>query len=110
MDDYAADGLGLLESHEPPGDGAVGALGVAGARLDRVARIGLPRADPDLLRVRRRDGDRASRSDRVGVKNRAESHAAVRRFPDATGRGADKKGFRWEADAGDVGGAALEVG
>src|SRR5207244_4565642 len=51
----AADGAGLLEARELPGEPAVARLEDAAARGDRVAGVFLPGARPHLQRVARRD-------------------------------------------------------
>ena len=68
MNDDARDVVRIGQAHELPGGAAVDRFEEALARI-RGARIGLlAGAEPDDLRVRRRDGDRADRRDfdRVG--------------------------------------------
>src|SRR5215472_11955583 len=68
---------------------AVGGLVNTVADRRAVARPGLSSADPDGLRVLAVNRERANRLDRLLVEHGLVGRAAVYRFPDTAGSGAD---------------------
>ena len=88
------------QSHEPPRVARVRREVDAVAIHDVVARVGLARADPHQVRVRRRHRDR---SDRGGIllEDRLPGVTAVRRLPHAARGGADVDDVRVPGDADD---------
>src|SRR5204863_3264666 len=87
----------------------VRALVDAATGLDGVARVLLAGAGPDLLRVRRRDRERAHRHTALVIEDRTERHAIVRGLPDAARGRSHEERLRRTGDTGDVGDASFEV-
>ncbi len=109
MNDDAADGLGLLEAHRLPGQAAVRRLVDAAPWRDRVARVRLAGAGPDLHRVARCDREHAHRDDALVVEDRSPGDAIVDGLPDAARGSRGKERLRRRRDAGDVGDPAHGV-
>ena len=109
MHDDPADVLRLLEAHGLPRDAAVRALEDSAPGLDRVARILLAGAGPDLLRVRRRNREGAHGDARRRVEDGPEGRAVVRGLPDTARGGRDKERLGRARDPGEIGHATLEV-
>ena len=70
---------------------AVGRLVDAGAPRRAAHVVRFARADPDDVRVRRRDGDRADGAGAHRVEDRRPRHAGVGRLPHAARRGARRR-------------------
>ena len=102
MDDDLAD-LPLLVEHMEPALAGVDRLVDAVTGLNIAANVGLARADIDHIRVRRRDGDRARRKQRLPVEDRFPLAATVSRLPDATLRRRRVVGERIAGDTRDPG-------
>ena len=94
------DVLGILQSDVGPVFAAVGGLVDAIADRDAVARPGFAGTDPDVLRIRGINRDRADGL-HVGLdRRRLEGRAAVDRFPDAAAGRADEDGDACRLDHG----------
>ncbi len=104
------DPLRALEAEVRPRRAAVGRAPDAEAVADRVARVALARAEPDDVRVRRRDGDRADRVRLLVLPLRLERRAAVRRLPQPAVGAADPERLRVSGDARDRRDSPAHVG
>ena len=91
IDEDPRDALGLRQPREGPGLPGVGGLVDAVADRDAVARPGLAGADPDVVVMRRVDGDGADRLDRLLVEHRLEGGRAVSGLPHSPARCADEQ-------------------
>src|SRR6266446_5511699 len=83
--------LRFRQPHVRPSLAAVARAPDAVPDRDRVARPALAGADPDDLRVRGVERDRANRLDALLVEDGLERGAAVDRLPDAARGGADEQ-------------------
>src|SRR5262249_13308810 len=81
VDEDLGDALARGQADVLPGLTAVTGLVDAVPDRDAVARPGFAGADPDVLRVRGVDGDRADRLHRLLIEHRLEGRGAVGRLP-----------------------------
>ncbi len=93
VDDDTADGLGLLEPLELPGEPTVGGLVDTAARRDRVAGILLARSRPHDHGVAGRDSDVAHGDDPLIVEHGPEGRSAIGGLPYAARRGCHEEGL-----------------